>query len=252
MSGININNLYKTYSLHGRNVNALKSLNLTIDEGSFVTIVGQSGCGKTTLLRLICDLEQKSSGNIEFIYNEQVVSKDEIKISIVFQEPRLMPWLTVEQNIAFSMHQEKDKKIVNEKVQACLIMLGLESFQHAYPYQISGGMSQRAALGRTICFDPDIILMDEPFGALDAFTRYNLQQELVQIFKANRKTIMFVTHDVTEAVILGQRVLVLDKGYLASDFEVNLDYPRNPLSQEFQNIRDIILNNIFKCSLSIL
>lgn len=250
MSGIKINNLSKTYFLHGKLISALNNINLTINEGSFVTIVGQSGCGKTTLLRLLCDLEKHSSGNMSFTNNGKIVSRKDIKISIVFQEPRLMPWLTVEQNISFSLHNYNNKRLAKEKVDSCLRMLGLESFRNAYPSQISGGMSQRTALGRTICFDPDIILMDEPFGALDAFTRYNLQQELVEIFKTNRKTILFVTHDVTEAVLLGQRVLVFDKGSLSADFEINLGYSRNPLSSDFQKIRNSILDDIFRCSLS--
>lgn len=125
-------------------------------------------------------------------------------------------------------------------------MLGLTPFQDAYPRQISGGMAQRTALGRTLCFDPDIILMDEPFGALDAFTRHNLQQELVDIFLSQNKTIIFVTHDVNEAVLLGQRVLVMDKGSIRRELAIDIPYPRDALSKDFYNLREEILRSVLK------
>ena len=243
MSKVEIAGLCKFYSLGDRQVNALCDVEFVLEDSSFVTIVGKSGCGKTTLLRVICGLEQMSRGNVRFFANSQQDAAP--RVSIVFQEPRLMPWLTVEQNMAFSLINEPDRGRVKETVNTYLTLLGLIDFKDAYPSQISGGMAQRVALGRTLCFDPDVILMDEPFGALDAFTRRNLQRELVNIFLSQKKTILFVTHDVDEAIFLGQRVLVLDQGRLVKDLPVNLAYPRDPLSRECYASREEILNFFF-------
>ncbi|ABO50102.1 ABC transporter related protein [Desulforamulus reducens MI-1] len=241
MAGVNIKGLCKTYTIHSQEVQALSNINLTIQDGSFVTLVGKSGSGKTTLLRLLCGLEQATQGEISFLSpkKERAVGKE--RISIVFQEPRLMPWLTVEQNMAFALFKEKDPLRVSRTVSHFLDMLGLKKFKDAYPAQISGGMAQRTSLGRTLCYDPDIILMDEPLGALDAFTRKNLQAELVEIFLLQKKTIIFVTHDVDEAVFLGQRVVIFEGGKIVEDVPVSLNYPRNPLSPDFFQIRERIL-----------
>lgn len=241
MAGVNIEQLTKHYTINGQVVKALRQINLIIPDGSFVTLVGKSGCGKTTLLRLLCGLEQPSGGQITFTAQERQVTPSRGKVSIVFQEPRLMPWLTVEQNMALPLFQEKDLQRVNQTVAHYLELLGLTKFKAAYPAQISGGMAQRVALGRTLCYDPDVILMDEPLGALDAFTRKNLQAELVDIFQLHKKTILFVTHDVDEAVFLGQRVVILEGGTILEEVAVPLGYPRNPLSQEFFQIREKIL-----------
>lgn len=241
MAGVKIEQLSKEYSIKGQQIKALVDINLTIPDGSFVALVGKSGCGKTTLLRLLCGLEQPSRGEITFLDQDQQVTQGKGKVSIVFQEPRLMPWLTVEQNMALPLFQEKDREWVNKTVAHYLELLGLKKFKNAYPTQISGGMAQRVALGRTLCYDPDVILMDEPLGALDAFTRKNLQTELVNIFQLQKKTVIFVTHDVDEAVFLCQRVIILDSGSMLDDVAVPLNYPRNPLSQEFFQIREKIL-----------
>ena len=218
----------KSYALSGRQVEALCDVEFVLEDSSFVTVVGKSGCGKTTLLRIICGLERMSRGSVRFVGNSRYKSPP--KVSIVFQEPRLMPWLTVEQNMAFSLVKEPDRGRVKETVNTYLNLLGLKDFKDAYPSQISGGMAQRVALGRTLCFDPDVILMDEPFGALDAFTRRNLQRELVNIFLSKKKTILFVTHDVDEAIFFGQRVLVLDQGRLVKEVGES-GLPRRPTFQ---------------------
>ena len=243
MSKVKISGLCKSYALGGRRIDALCGVEFVLEDASFVTIVGKSGCGKTTLLRVICGLEPMSGGSVSFVDDPR---EDMPKVSIVFQEHRLMPWLTVEQNMAFSLIRNHDRDRVKEIVHTYLNLLGLKDFKDAYPSQISGGMAQRAALGRTLCFDPDVILMDEPFGALDAFTRRNLQRELVNIFLSQRKTILFVTHDVDEAIFLGQRVLVLDQGRLVKDIPVNLGYPRDPLSGECYSLREEILGFFFR------
>lgn len=243
MSRVEVSGLCKFYSLSGRQVEALRDVDFVLEDSSFVAVVGKSGCGKTTLLRIICGLEQMSRGTVHFFGNARYEGSP--KVSIVFQEPRLMPWLTIEQNLAFSLFKESDRGRVKENVENYLNLLGLKDFKDAYPSQISGGMAQRVALGRTLCFDPDVILMDEPFGALDAFTRRNLQRELVNIFLSQRKTILFVTHDVDEAIFLGQRVLVLDGGRLVKEVPLNLTYPRDPLSRECYALREEILSFFF-------
>ena len=244
MAGLKIQNLCKSFDINDKKINVLNNLNMTIQDGSFVTIVGKSGCGKTTLLRILCGLEKQSEGSIEFTGNLQG-NNSKSKIGIVFQEPRLMPWLTVEQNMAFPLIKEKDRNLVYEKVYKYLKMLGLESFKNAYPHQISGGMAQRVSLGRTLCYDSEIILMDEPLGALDAFNRRKLQKEFINIFLENKKTIIFVTHDVDEAVYLGEKVIVMDKGSIIKEVPVNLEYYRDFNSREFLQIREDVLNLFF-------
>jgi sulfonate transport system ATP-binding protein len=243
MSRVEVAGVFKSYSLGGRELEVLHDISFSLEDHSFVTVVGKSGCGKTTLLRILCGLESASEGRVRLVQN--CSHEDSPKVSIVFQESRLMPWLTVGQNMAFSLARKSDKTHVRETVDFYLNLLGLTDFRNAYPSQISGGMAQRVALGRTLCFDPDIVLMDEPFGALDAFTRRNLQKELVRIFLSQQKTILFVTHDVDEAVFLGQRVLVMDQGRLVRETEVNLAYPRDPLSKEFYTLREEILSFFF-------
>ncbi|MDW8800927.1 ABC transporter ATP-binding protein [Clostridium sp. A1-XYC3] len=243
MEALIIRNLSKNFNIKGREVKALNNVNLSIKEGSFTSIVGKSGCGKTTLLKIICGLEQQTEGEINF--GQTIRELDRAKrVGIVFQEPRLMPWLTVEQNMAFPLTKNRDKEEVYYIVHKYLDMLGLESFKDAYPAQISGGMAQRVALGRTLCYDPEVILMDEPLGALDAFNRRKLQNEFINIFRENNKTIIFVTHDVEEAIYLGQKVVVLDKGSILSEIPVSLGYYRDAASLEFIRLREQIMDQL--------
>ncbi|MCY6485108.1 ABC transporter ATP-binding protein [Clostridium aestuarii] len=244
MAGVKIRNLFKVFNIESRRVKALSSVDLDIEDGSFVTIVGKSGCGKTTLLRILCGLEEKTEGEIIFDdYDKEKL--DSLKVSIVFQEARLMPWLTVKENMAFPLIKNLNKDQIEEKVNGYLEMLGLTKFKNAYPSQISGGMAQRTALGRTLCYNPDVILMDEPLGALDAFNRRKLQNEIIDIFLKHKKTIIFVTHDVDEAVYLGQKVVMMDKGKVIKEIPVKLSYPREISSREIFNIREEILNYLF-------
>ena len=153
-----------------------------------------------------------------------------------------MPWLTVAENIAFAAKSEPS--LATDKLPALLDILGLTAFAHAYPAQLSGGMAQRTALGRTLFQNPDIILMDEPFGALDYFTRKGLQETLLSLFRQERKTIIFVTHDVEEAVLLGERVLIMQRGSVTDDLSVQLPYPRDPASPEVLALRRQILTGL--------
>ena len=239
MAGLIIKNLSKTYEIGNKKIQALKNIDLTVADGSFITIVGKSGCGKTTLLKLLCGLEDKSEGTIELTNS---IGSEKNKVSIVFQEPRLMPWLTVEENMAFSLISCKDKNYVSEKVSTYLKLLGLYDFRKAYPSQISGGMAQRTSLGRTLCYEPQIILMDEPLGALDAFNRKKLQNELINIFLKSGKTILFVTHDIEEAISLGQKIVVMDTGSIIKEIPVSMDYYRDTSSLEFFHHKKQVLN----------
>ncbi|TCO77491.1 ABC transporter ATP-binding protein [Marinisporobacter balticus] len=235
MAQLVIRNLSKKFHIHNKEITALDNINLSINEGTFVTIVGKSGCGKTTLLKILCGLEEKTYGEI---------TTNCKNIGIVFQEPRLMPWLTVEENMQFSLlERNHEQKYLVEKY---LKLLDLYSFKDAYPSQISGGMAQRVSLGRTLCYNPDIILMDEPLGALDAFNRRKLQKEIIDLFLREKKTIIFVTHDVEEATFLGQRIVALDQGRMIKDISNNLEYIRKINDIDFLNIKEEILNAILR------
>ncbi|MGI6143294.1 MAG: ABC transporter ATP-binding protein [bacterium] len=239
MAGVKVNKLYKIYHLNGREIPALQGINLEVEEGSFVTVVGKSGCGKTTLLRILAGLEEKSRGKITFLNSRG----EKNEVSIVFQEPRLMPWLTVKQNMVFSL-RKCSPEIIEEKANKYLRLLGLEGFQDAYPHQISGGMAQRVALGRTLCYGARLILMDEPLSALDAFTRRKLQQEILNIYHLEKLTVLFVTHDVEEAVFLGQKVVVMDQGRVMGEIPVELPCPRDTHSNHFFQLKEKVLDLI--------
>ena len=155
-----------------------------------------------------------------------------------------MPWLTVYENMAFSLDKTLPPEAVATIVNPILKQLGLDSFRDAYPAQLSGGMAQRVSLGRTLCYDPDLILMDEPFGALDYFTRKKLQHEMVDLFLLQKKTVIFVTHDVSEAIYLGQRILVMDEGRIVKEIPIEMPYPRNLASSDILDIQAEILESL--------
>ncbi len=203
MACIEIHNLSKVFPHPQGELHVLKDLSLCIDRHSFTVILGRSGCGKTTLLRMIAGLEQQTSGQVIFHPETQ-------KVGFVFQEARLMPWLNVQDNVRF-LHQD----IAHEELLHILHLLKLQPFAHFYPREISGGMAQKAAIGRALCYQSDIILMDEPFASLDYFTRGELQQELLHIFDSLSKTIIFVTHNIDEAILLGDNIVILDEGKIA-------------------------------------
>ena len=231
---IKIDALTKVYSTAEIKVTALAPTTLSFADHSFTAIVGKSGCGKTTLLRLLAGLEEATNGTVSF-------STKKPEIGFVFQEPRLMPWLTVAENIAFAIRKGG---LSTEKLPQLLDILGLSAFARSYPSELSGGMAQRTALGRTLFQNPDIILMDEPFGALDYFTRKGLQETLLDLFRLERKTIIFVTHDVEEAILLGERVLIMQKGAIIGDIPVKLTYPRDPAASEVLTLRRQILEGL--------
>ena len=234
IAGAKVEKLYKSFQVAGKDLPVLQNLTAEFPEQSITVILGRSGCGKTTLLRILAGFEPHNSG--------EVFTPAKEKIGMVFQEPRLMPWLTVWKNITFGVPKER---LAPAAVDRLLKMTGLTGFEKAYPSQLSGGMQQRAALARALAYDPELILMDEPFAALDHFTREAMQNELIQIFSQQKKSIIFVTHSVDEALLIGQKILVLNPGGAAQEFLLSqYTYPRDLLSDEMIERKKEILGAI--------
>lgn len=220
--------------------NALSEINLEIHNDEFICIVGESGCGKSTILRLIAGLVVPTKGSITM--NGEAITEPSPNRGMVFQNPTLFPWLTVKENIAFSLKIQK--KYDKDKVDQLLNLIRLESFKDDYPAQLSGGMAQRVELARSLINEPDILLLDEPLGALDAFTRMDMQDEILNMWKRKRQLVVMVTHDVDEAIYMGTKVLVMEAhpGRIRAEIPINLDYPRDRGSSEFVKYRNQILD----------
>ncbi len=220
-----INNLNKTFYANNAKVSALQNINISIREGEFFCIVGPSGCGKTTLLRILAGLETATNGEVRIMSNDPNRPTN----SMVFQEQSVFPWLTVLENVAYGLKLRKiPPKIRNEIASNFIHMIGLTKFKHAYPHQLSGGMKQRVSVARAFANDPEILLMDEPFGALDEQNRMILQQELLKIWETNNKTTIFITHSIDEALCLGDRVMIMTAhpGRVKSVVSIDLSRPR--------------------------
>jgi len=203
---IKVENLNKHFNVDGDQLEVLRNINLEIKQGEFVTIVGHSGCGKSTLLKIICGLVSYEDG--EVIRNGNKVVGPGPNCGMVFQDHRLLPWLKIKDNVGFGLkHLSRDEK--KETVQRHLEMVGLKGFENSYPSQLSGGMSQRAAIARGLANNPTILLLDEPFGALDALTRIQMQKEILRIRDEEKTTMVMVTHDIDEAIYLGDRIVVM-------------------------------------------
>jgi ABC-type nitrate/sulfonate/bicarbonate transport system ATPase subunit len=240
---LEIRSLDKEYPLReGGSLKVLQGISLSLKPGEFVSLLGPSGCGKSTLLRLIMGLEEDYAGQI--LLDGRRVAGTSLDRGIVFQEHRLFPWLTVEQNVALSLlnagiSKEEKRRTVAEHI----ALVGLQGFEKAYPHQLSGGMSQRVAIARALANRPEVLLLDEPFGALDALTRARLQQELQRIWEAEGITAVLVTHDVEEAIYLGDRVVVMEPrpGRIKRVFAVDLPRPRDRGAYAFSSLREGIL-----------
>lgn len=223
--------------------NAIRDVNLEMHKGEFVTLVGASGCGKSTILRLIAGLIIPTTGSLT-VNGEEIDGPDPNR-GMVFQQPNLFPWLTVEQNIDFSFRMRgKKTKEDCSMVNHMLDLIGLEEFKDSYPGQLSGGMMQRVALARSLICEPDILLLDEPLSALDAFTRMNMQDEILAMWQENRQLVLMVTHDVDEAVYMGSKVVVMDAnpGRISAVIPIELEYPRNRSNALFVEYRNQILD----------
>ena len=242
---IEIKNINKSFDGRGKNLSVLEDINLTIDDGEFVCLLGPSGCGKTTLLRLIAGLDNPTSG--EVVANGEVVEKPSGDRAVIFQQYSLFPWLTVLQNVTFGLEMSGGSK--EENIQAAeryLQSVGLLEFKDSYPHELSGGMKQRVAIIRSLLNHSPILLMDEPFSALDMQNRHKLQEQLIGVWKRFKNTIVFVTHDVDEAVYLADKIVLLDKnpGKIAEVISVDLERPRKRESQEFLEIQESIVENL--------
>ena len=239
---LTLQNVSKQYEVKGAALPVLQDISLSITPGEFVSIVGASGCGKSTLLRLIIGLEEGYQGQI--LLDGQRIKGTHLNRGIVFQEHRLFPWLNVRENIGLGLlnadlTEGQKRMAVNEHIE----LVGLNGFETAYPHQLSGGMSQRVAIARALVNRPDILLLDEPFGALDALTRAHLQQELHRIWQQEGITMILVTHDVEEAVYLGDKVVVMEPrpGRIRQVLPVPLPHPRDRASYAFTQVKESVL-----------
>lgn len=243
---LSIKNLNKTYHTEeGDEVVALSDINLDVADKEFVCFIGPSGCGKTTLLRITAGLEKPDSGTLT-VNNEPIKGPGPDR-GMVFQEYSLFPWRTVLKNITFSLELKKIPKSEREKIaRDFLKLVGLLEFADSYPHELSGGMKQRVAIARAMVNDPDVLLMDEPFGAVDAQTRNRLQHELLNIWEKKKKTVVFITHSVDEAVFLADKVVVFTArpGTIKEVISVDLPRPRERTSFEANAVREHLLASL--------
>ncbi|MET3575481.1 ABC transporter ATP-binding protein [Bhargavaea ullalensis] len=222
---IRIRNLTKVFYKKGESVTALDGVSLDIHDGEFVCLVGPSGCGKTTLLRILADLEHPSAGE----FSIKADKEDRPLQSMVFQERGVIPWLTVRDNVAFGLQMRKlPKKIIKERTDYYLNKTGLMAFADRFPKELSGGMKQRVSIARAFANDPEILLMDEPFAALDEQNKFILQEELLQIWAETKKTVLFITHSIDEALLMSDRILLMSAqpGRIADEIRVDTPRPR--------------------------
>ncbi len=244
---IEVKNINKSFkSKKNDQLSVLSDVNLTIDDGELVCLLGPSGCGKTTLLRLIAGLDQPTSG--EIIANGEKVEKPSGDRAVIFQQYSLFPWLTVLQNVTFGLEMtNKGSKEENiETAERYLTRVGLIDFKDSYPHELSGGMKQRVAIIRSLLNHSPILLMDEPFSALDMQNRHKLQEQLIGVWKRFENTIVFVTHDVDEAVYLADKIVIMDKnpGRIAYVVDVDIERPRKRDSKEFITLQERIVEDL--------
>jgi NitT/TauT family transport system ATP-binding protein len=221
----NLNKVYQTRE--GGQVHALQNVDLRIREGEFVTVVGPSGCGKSTLLKILAGILRRSSGSVRL--HDRDVDGPSREIGVVFQAPVLLPWNTVLQNVMLPIDlQHRDRSQYLQRARDLLALLGLSSFENKYPGELSGGMQQRVGICRALVHDPSFLLMDEPFGALDAMTREAMNLELLRIWAESKKTVMLITHSIPESVFLADRVIVMSPrpGRITDVIDIDLPRPR--------------------------
>jgi NitT/TauT family transport system ATP-binding protein len=238
-------NVHKTFrdAREGRVVHAIEDISLQIGHGEFVTVIGPSGCGKTTLLNILAGFERPSAGQI--LLEGQPIEGPGADRGVVFQEYALFPWLTLRQNVEYGPRERGiPPSLIREHSDRTLALVRLAGAENRYPHELSGGMRQRAALARVLINEPKILLMDEPFAALDAQTRARLQQEVARLWTETRKTVFFVTHSVEEAVLLADRVIAMTAlpGRIKADVRIALPRPRDPTSPAFNDHRRTLQN----------
>ena len=242
---LEMKNVGKTYAQNGRAIEALRGANLRVKKGEFICLIGASGCGKSTLLRMAAGFEQATSGDAE-MWGMPIVGPGPSR-GMVFQDYGLFPWLNVRDNIGFGPKSRGRTKVeICETVDRFIELVGLSNFADVYPHQLSGGMKQRVAIARVLANDAEIVLMDEPFGALDAMTRERLQDELVEIWSRTGLTVILVTHSIEEAIFLADRVVVMSPGPGRIDNEYLIDLPRQRdiASPEFNDWRRLLSSQL--------
>lgn len=232
-------NVHKSFNeIEGKPKYVLENINLKIKTGEFICVLGKSGCGKSTMLNLLAGYLKGDKGRI--IVDGVDVKGPSAQRGVVFQQHALFPWYTVKENIEFGLKLKKYKKSEREKiVKQYIDMIGLQGYENAYPLELSGGMAQRVGIARALVNDPQVLLMDEPLGALDAMTRDIMRKELIRIWQISKKTIFFITHSVPEAVYLADRVILLKQGHIEMDKYINLIRPRDIRSKEFNEYVDL-------------
>lgn len=247
---VDIKNVKKMFNTRNGEVVALNGVNLQIAENEFVCVVGPSGCGKSTLLNIIAGLDHPSSG--EVTVNDEIVKEPGPERGVIFQQYALFPWLTVQQNVEFGLKLKNySKEKCEQEAKKYIEMVGLSDFLHAYPKELSGGMKQRVAIARGYAINPEVLLMDEPFGALDAQTRTQLQSELLHTWETEKKTCFFITHDVEEAVILAQRVIIMSArpGRIKNIVNIDIPYPRTQetkMTERFNELKNEIWAQVYE------
>ncbi|MBR4670142.1 MAG: ABC transporter ATP-binding protein [Butyrivibrio sp.] len=241
-SVLTIENVNRLYDDGERQVEALKDVNLELKRGEFVSIIGASGCGKTTLLRLIAGLDKINTGSI--VFNGEPVKEPNYKRGYIFQQHNLFPWLTVEQNVAAGLKARHVFKKNKDKIQKYIDLVGVTGFEKSYPHQLSGGMSQRVAIARALINEPELLVLDEPMGALDSFTRADIQDKLLEIRAEKNLTMLLVTHDVDEAIYMSDRIVIMTPrpGKISEIIDVNIPHPRNRGGAEFLALRRSLLD----------
>lgn len=241
---IEVSHIGKAFNNGGQSLQVLEDIDFTVKQGEFICIVGQSGCGKSTLLRAIAGIDTQHTGFVRV--QDRDVEKPSRHIGVIFQESRLFDWLTVEQNIGFALNgigkQEKNK-IVQQNIDA----VGLTGFEKSYPYQLSGGMAKRVSIARALVNQPDVLLLDEPFGALDAFTKIQMQHNMLELQAKYKTTMILVTHDIEEAVYLSDRIVVMSRkpGRVKNIVLNTLPRPRDRNSYDFTLLKKKIYNEFF-------
>lgn len=241
-SSIKISGVDRVYTdTDGVSVEALRGIDLDIREGEFISLIGPSGCGKTTLLRLIAGLDKPQAG--ELTIDGSKIKGVGPERGYVFQQGSLFPWLDIEKNISYGLRARGVLKTKKEKVGEYISMVGLDGFEKSYPHQISGGMAQRVAIARALINEPKALLLDEPMGALDSFTRSDLQDKLLELWKKEGTTMILVTHDIDEAIYLSDRIVIMTPrpGKISKIIDVNLPRPRHRGGVEFLEMRRQIL-----------